>query len=276
MNDLIRGKTHTKSPGSGDLPAANRPYAPYGFYCHSSVSRLAYTGQLRDAVSGCYNLGNGYRAYSPSLMRFKAADSLSPFDKGGLNAYAYCGGDPVNRTDTNGHFFNAAGVALRIMGMFSNTLTIAYNFLGPAPVNRIGVNATRLSTVGSVLSLGSSAALAAGVPSAVFGANVGTAVSLLATSVRAVNAAIGPGSKPWSQIKENWRLMTAGVPETPPAPDTVLEMVTTTRSGLMLDVQPVRYDVNGALYRRKAQSSSPGTAVTQRARSLSPNLIRKS
>ncbi|KPZ22499.1 RHS repeat-associated core domain-containing protein, partial [Pseudomonas syringae group genomosp. 3] len=32
-------------------------------------------------------------------------DSLSPFGKGGLNAYAYCAGDPVNRSDPSGHGF---------------------------------------------------------------------------------------------------------------------------------------------------------------------------
>ncbi|MFO3797936.1 MAG: hypothetical protein ACK8QZ_11770, partial [Anaerolineales bacterium] len=30
-------------------------------------------------------------------------DSWSPFGEGGLNAYGYCGGDPRNRVDKNGH-----------------------------------------------------------------------------------------------------------------------------------------------------------------------------
>jgi len=46
-------------------------------------------------------LGNGYRAYNPILKRFNSPDSLSPFGKGGLNAYSYCVGDPV----TSGHVF---------------------------------------------------------------------------------------------------------------------------------------------------------------------------
>ncbi|WP_147458691.1 RHS repeat-associated core domain-containing protein, partial [Pseudomonas savastanoi] len=37
------------------------------------------------------------------LMRFNSPDSLSPFGKGGMNAYAYCAGDPVNRSDPTGH-----------------------------------------------------------------------------------------------------------------------------------------------------------------------------
>ncbi|RZI87154.1 MAG: RHS repeat-associated core domain-containing protein [Pseudomonas sp.] len=47
-------------------------------------------------------LGNGHRAYSPSLMKFLSPDSLSPFGSGGLNAYAYCLNDPVNLTDPTG------------------------------------------------------------------------------------------------------------------------------------------------------------------------------
>ncbi|WP_409262888.1 RHS repeat-associated core domain-containing protein [Pseudomonas putida] len=55
-----------------------------------------------DRLTGCYHLGNGRRTYNPVLMRFHSADSLSPFSEGGLNAYAYCGGDPINRVDPSG------------------------------------------------------------------------------------------------------------------------------------------------------------------------------
>ena len=37
-------------------------------------------------------------------MRFASPDDLSPFLAGGLNAYAYCQGDPVNFTDPSGNF----------------------------------------------------------------------------------------------------------------------------------------------------------------------------
>ena len=36
-------------------------------------------------------------------MRFNSPDSWSPFGDGGLNAYAYCGGDPMNQADPTGH-----------------------------------------------------------------------------------------------------------------------------------------------------------------------------
>lgn len=63
---------------------------------------LGFTGQPRDPFTGCYHLGNGHRTYNPVLMRFHSADRLSPFGKGGLNAYAYCQGDPVNYQDPSG------------------------------------------------------------------------------------------------------------------------------------------------------------------------------
>lgn len=49
-------------------------------------------------------LGNGNRVFSPWLMKFQSPDDLSPFEQGGLNAYAYCEGDPVNYLDSTGSF----------------------------------------------------------------------------------------------------------------------------------------------------------------------------
>ena len=63
----------------------------------------SFNGEHRDSRTGVYLLGNGYRGYSPVLMRFQAPDSASPFGAGGLNAYMYCAGDPVNFNDPTGH-----------------------------------------------------------------------------------------------------------------------------------------------------------------------------
>ncbi|MGV6395491.1 RHS repeat-associated core domain-containing protein [Pseudomonas caspiana] len=82
-------------------------YAPYGH--REAVNTLpglpGFNGEQPDPATGHYLLGNGYRAYNPTLMRFNSPDSLSPFGEGGLNAYAYCVGDPVNRSDPTGHFW---------------------------------------------------------------------------------------------------------------------------------------------------------------------------
>ncbi|RMO78769.1 hypothetical protein ALQ36_03092 [Pseudomonas syringae pv. primulae] len=80
-------------------------YTPYG-HRHPSTEPMnlpGFTGQRVDPVTGHYLLGNGYRAFNPVLMRFNSPDSLSPFGEGGLNAYAYCEGDPVNGVDPSGH-----------------------------------------------------------------------------------------------------------------------------------------------------------------------------
>lgn len=80
-----------------------KSYTVYGFAARSTVSDtfLGFTGQ-HCQPTGVYLLGNGYRAYSPILMRFCSSDGLSPFGKGGINAYAYCSNDPVNFGDPTG------------------------------------------------------------------------------------------------------------------------------------------------------------------------------
>jgi RHS repeat-associated protein len=82
-------------------------YTPYGHRAVSSgIAHLpGFNGERLDPVTGHYLLGSGYRAFNPLLMRFNSPDSSSPFGDGGLNAYAYCVGDPVNRVDPTGHIW---------------------------------------------------------------------------------------------------------------------------------------------------------------------------
>jgi RHS repeat-associated protein len=95
----------------------------YSAYGHQSaqenvVSQLGFNGELHEAKTGWYLLGNGYRAYNPRLMRFHSPDSWSPFGRGGLNPYMYCVGDPVNRSDPTGHWppFKAVGRFFKTLG----------------------------------------------------------------------------------------------------------------------------------------------------------------
>lgn len=108
--------------GLGRERCVSRAYASYGVSDASgSMPSLGFNGELQDRFTGGYLLGNGVRCFKPSLMRFCSADRYSPFGVGGLNAYAYCAGDPVNNTDPSGHIpsrwlsvrgvlYNAAGV----------------------------------------------------------------------------------------------------------------------------------------------------------------------
>lgn len=93
-------------------------YSVYG-YCSNRLGLLNFNGERIDQISGFYILGNGYRAFSASLMRFNSPDNISPFSVGGINAYVYCLGDPVNFQDPEGHsrigrffagFFRSSGV----------------------------------------------------------------------------------------------------------------------------------------------------------------------
>ena len=61
-------------------------------------------------------IGHPSRYYSPELCRWISPDSieyLDPQSINGLNLYAYCGNDPINRFDPTGHswesFWNGVG-----------------------------------------------------------------------------------------------------------------------------------------------------------------------
>lgn len=82
-------------------------YTPFGYDPSEPTdsTQLRFNTQLRESTCK-YILGNGYRTYNPLLMIFNTPDNLSPFDKGGLNTYAYCANDPVNYIDPTGHIRN--------------------------------------------------------------------------------------------------------------------------------------------------------------------------
>ena len=90
MNSLLWGSNSGASRGFA--------FSPFGSTVarRGDDSRLpAFKGERLDPLSPTYHLGNGYRTYKPSLMRFNGPDSWSPFGRGGLNQYAYCEGDPI-------------------------------------------------------------------------------------------------------------------------------------------------------------------------------------
>ncbi|AZE50361.1 hypothetical protein C4K04_4706 [Pseudomonas chlororaphis] len=108
---MKKAKDHTmkekKTPEASVNDGALLPWALSGGLPAASV--LGFNGQLLNAVSGTYLLGNGYRAYSPAMRAFYSPDSLSPFGAGGVSRYQYCNLDPINYTDPSGHLASRAG-----------------------------------------------------------------------------------------------------------------------------------------------------------------------
>lgn len=142
-------------------------YTPYG---GSAVERglqslLGFNGEQPDPVTGCYLLGNGYRAYNPVLMRFHSPDTMSPFDSGGINPYAYCVGDPVNMTDPTGHFsfkslFKAfVGIAISVAAIALTAATLGASAPLTGPVifmATLSVAADVIQITGELVSLAAS------------------------------------------------------------------------------------------------------------------------
>ena len=92
----------------------------------AEINPLRYRGYYYDSETQLYWVSSRY--YSPELCRWISPDSieyLDPQSINGLNLYAYCGNNPVNRFDSNGHawdigatFYGAYGplnVIMRLM-----------------------------------------------------------------------------------------------------------------------------------------------------------------
>jgi len=104
-SSLITDAQRSVNTGSRDQRSSERTYTCYGHSPSGPGPLPAFASERHDQVTACYHLGNGYRLYSPSLMRFLNPDRLSPFGRGGINKYAYCAGDPINRIDPSGRFW---------------------------------------------------------------------------------------------------------------------------------------------------------------------------
>jgi len=131
----------------GGLSVGPRAYAPYGGINVASAPRLAFCGEYRDPLTGNYPLGNGHRFYSPTLMRFLRPDNLSPFGRGGMNAYAYCFGDPVNHRDPSGQ--KAEDYVLPALSILTNLATLFISGLRFRSFYKRGVVAGRAVGAGS-------------------------------------------------------------------------------------------------------------------------------
>lgn len=117
-------------------------YTPYGLQPElddNPVTRRSILGFKGEHVlqdPQLYPLGNGYRLYDPELMRFSSVDDWSPFGAGGINSYAYCDGDPINRADPNGHgFFSSLWSGIK--SVFSAIATAVVTVWNYSPVGML-------------------------------------------------------------------------------------------------------------------------------------------
>ncbi|MDF3929714.1 hypothetical protein D3C76_710460 [compost metagenome] len=92
--------------------------SPYGYLPPQAIKTLIlFNGQWRDPFSQMDILGNGHRPFNTTLRRFCAPDLLqSPFGDGGVNSYAYCENDPINKIDSSGQASTLIIRALKGLG----------------------------------------------------------------------------------------------------------------------------------------------------------------
>ena len=203
---------------SGPTPFA---YSPYGLQSglRRSETHLGFNGQFKEGATGWYHLGNGHRVYNPGLMRFHSPDRLSPFGRGGVNAYVYCAGDPVNFTDPTGEY---GQVIARTIQLWATTALhagiVTTNLVGAKAVGWM-LHAARLSTVASSTAMVGTVGQLAGLPAAVYVSNAATTVSAVATMVRYVPAIVNGlrGRTLWTTVRNNVRNLVKGTAfPTPP------------------------------------------------------------
>lgn len=145
-------------------------YSPYGYLAPEKMKALLqFNGQWCDPFTEGYHLGQGHRVYSPRRMRFCSDDPLSPFGKGGPHPSAYCEGDPVNRYDPTGQFFQLIKaftnrVGSRVITNFGRSINfatsgISRNPTAIDPMSRKTYSAVRTFTQMSTESLNTNQAI---------------------------------------------------------------------------------------------------------------------
>jgi RHS repeat-associated protein len=140
-------------------------YTPYGMSNIASGDnsasaltrvRAGFNGEIIDSFTNLYHLGRGRRPYSPELMIFLSPDPLSPFDQGGINAYAYCHGDPVNFSDPSG-LVPIWSWILTAVGLLASILSLGFATAGAVAAITFGtiagVVSASLGTLSGVLAL---------------------------------------------------------------------------------------------------------------------------
>jgi RHS repeat-associated protein len=88
----------TDSSARAEWKANYQPFGAVGPVILNLAQNLRLPGQYADQDTGYYH--NGFRDYDPSLGRYVQSDPIGLL--GGLNAYAYAGGNPLRNIDPLG------------------------------------------------------------------------------------------------------------------------------------------------------------------------------
>jgi RHS repeat-associated protein len=180
----------------GVLPLAHDAYG-HRAATDELATVMGFNGQLREAATGWYHLGNGHRVYNPALRRFHSPDRLSPFAAGGINAYAYCEGDPVNFTDPTGRAISWGSPSFSII---FHSVLIAVNVLtigiavGASVASQIAVQTA--TTVANGLMPALQVATAVASPTVSSAVSASAAVAAATTAGATLATAIATANKP--------------------------------------------------------------------------------
>lgn len=127
-------------------------------------------------------------------MRFHSADALSPFAVGGINAYAYCSNDPVNRVDRNGAFSVTNSIFLTVLVEGAlNVIDGVFSALKVVVQGRLQNSAPSLPQQLQVLAKTHKGTLKVVASALVWGEQGGPAIPLLKNSIVVGAAATGLG-----------------------------------------------------------------------------------
>lgn len=215
LAELERSSPNRRAYSAYGVPGSQRP----------TSARLGFNGQITERSTGWYHLGNGHRVYNPVLMRFHSPDRLSPFGKGGINAYAYCKADPINFTDPSGMFITAAFSQLyqRISTAVLHVGIPAGLLLAPR-ASGAALGGTRASLIGSALSATGALLQVGGVSSGMYVANVGITLSVggLFTRVGATAHQLYQSGNLWTRFKDNVKNVFGFSGSKPGSPPTVI------------------------------------------------------
>jgi len=119
-------------------------YSPYGIESDlnkqlskaTPTQHFGFDGQLTDSKTNWQFLGQGYRAYNPMLHRFMSQDSMSPFNKGGINGYVFGSNNPIMMSDPTGHMSFWANMSIGLaMPIVLGMLTSDVGGLGILVIN---------------------------------------------------------------------------------------------------------------------------------------------